>query len=94
LVREDVFQGNREFWALSDTTAVPVAASTNSSVGAAYQTNRLLIDGEIFSRDIRTSRNWHWLTGSTDSVDLSSFFYTRSGRAKGLELLTQMKRPP
>ena len=49
LVREDVFQGNREFWALSDTTAVPVAASTNSSVGAAYQTNRLLIDGEIFA---------------------------------------------
>jgi hypothetical protein len=93
LVREDVFQGNREFWALSDTTAVPVAASTNSSVGAAYQTNRLLIDGEIFSRDIKDlSQLAPRLTGSTDSVDLSSFFYTGSGRAKGLELLTQMKR--
>lgn len=93
LVREDVFQGNREFWALSDTTAVPVAASTNSSVGAAYQTNRLLIDGEVFSRDIKNlSQLAPRLTGSTDAVDLSSFFYTGSGRAKGLELLTQMKR--
>ena len=93
LVREDVFQGNREFWALSDSTTVPVAASTNSSVGAAYQTNRLLIDGEVFSRDIKDlSQLAPRLTGSTDSVDLSSFFYTGSGRAKGLELLTQMKR--
>ena len=93
LVREDVFQGNREFWALSDTTTVPVAASTNASIGAAYQTNRLLIDGEVFSRDIKDlSQLAPRLTGSTDSVDLSSFFYTGSGRAKGLELLTQMKR--
>lgn len=93
LVREDVFQGNREFWALSDSTAVPVAASTNASVGAAYQTNRLLIDGEVFSRDIKNlSQLAPRLTGSTDSVDLSSFFYTGNGRAKGLELLTQVKR--
>lgn len=93
LVREDVFQGNREFWALSDTDAVPVAASTNASVGAAYQTNRLLIDAEVFSRDIKDlSQLAPRLTGSTDSVDLSSFFYSGTGRAKGLELLTQVKR--
>ena len=93
LVREDVFQGNREFWALSDATTVPVASSTNASVGAAYQTNRLLIDGEVFSRDIKNlSQLAPRLTGSTDSVDLSSFFYTGSGRAKGVELLTQVKR--
>jgi hypothetical protein len=93
LVREDVFQGNREFWALSDTTTVPLASSTNASVGAAYQTNRLLIDGEVFSRHIKDlSQLAPRLTGSTDSVDLSSFFYTGSGRAKGIELLTQVKR--
>lgn len=93
LTREDVFQGNREFWALSDTTAVPVAASANSSVGAAYQTSRLLIDAEVFSRDIKDlSQLAPRLTGSTDSVDLSSFFYTGNGRAKGLELLTQIRR--
>jgi ferric enterobactin receptor len=93
LVREDVFQGNREFWALSDGTTVPVAASTNASVGAAYQTNRLLLDGEVFSRDIKNlSQLAPRLTGSTDSVDLSNYFYTGSGRSKGVELLAQMKR--
>lgn len=93
LVREDVFQGNREFWALSDNTTVPVAASTNASLGAAYQTNRLLLDGEVFSRDIKNlSQLAPRLTGSTDSVDLSSFFYNGSGRSKGVELLAQMKR--
>ena len=93
LVREDVFQGNREFWALSDGTTVPVAASTNASVGAAYQTNRLLPDGEVFSRDIKNlSQLAPRLTGSTDSIDLSNYFYTGSGRSKGVELLAQMKR--
>jgi hypothetical protein len=93
MVREDVFQGNREFWALSDSSTVPVASSTNASVGAAYQTNRLLLDGEVFSRDIKNlSQLAPRLTGSTDSVDLSSFFYTGSGRSKGVELLAQMKK--
>jgi ferric enterobactin receptor len=93
LVREDVFQGNREFWALADATTVPAAESTNASVGAAYQTNRLLIDGEVFSRDITNlSQLAPRLTGSTDSVDLSSFFYTGTGRANGVELLAQVKR--
>lgn len=93
LIREDVFQGNREFWALSDDTTVPVAASTNASVGAAYQTNSLLLDAEVFSRDIgNLPQLAPRLTGSTDSVDLNSFFYTGSGRSKGVELLTQMRK--
>ena len=91
LVREDVFQGNREFWALSDATAVPVAASTNSSIGAAYQTNRLLIDGEVFSRDIKDlSQLAPRLTGSTDSVD-SAASSIQEAAVQGFELLTQMR---
>lgn len=93
LIREDVFQGNREFWALSDDTTVQVAASTNASIGGAYQTTRVLLDAEVFSRDIKNlSQLAPRLTGSTDSVDLSSFFYTGSGRSRGVELLAQMKR--
>ena len=93
LIREDVFQGNREFWALSDDSTVPVASSTNAAIGAAYQTSRLLIDAEVFSRDISNlSQLAPRLTGSTSSVDLSRFFYAGSGRAKGVELLGQLKR--
>jgi hypothetical protein len=93
LVREDVFQGNREFWTLSDGTTVPVASSTNAAIGAAYQTNQLLIDGEVFSREIANlSQLAPRVTGSTDSVDLSRYFYTGTGRAKGVELLAQLKK--
>ena len=93
LIREDVFQGNREFWALSDDSAVPVASSSNVALGAAYQTGRLLIDGEAFSRKISNlTQLAPRVTGSTDSVDLSRFFYTGSGRAKGIELLAQLKQ--
>ena len=93
LTREDVFQGNREFWALSDDATVPVASSTNAAVGAAYQTNRLLIDAEVFSRKISNlSQLAPRVIGSTDSVDLSQFFYVGNGRARGVELLGQLKR--
>ena len=93
LTREDVFQGNREFWTLSDGSTVPIAESTNAAIGAAYQSSRLLIDAEVFSRKIGgLSQLAPRIVGSTDSVDLTRFFYEGNGQAKGLELLTQMKK--
>ena len=93
LTREDVFQGNREFWTLSDGSTVPIAQSTNAAIGAAYQSSRLLIDGEVFMRQIGgLSQLAPRIIGSTDSVDLTRFFYEGSGQARGLELLTQIKK--
>lgn len=90
VMREDAFQGDREFWAISDGSTIPVASSTNASAGAAYQTSRLLIDAEVFTRDIKDlSQLAPRLVGSTDPVDLNSYFQTGTGTAKGVELLGQ-----
>ena len=44
ITREDVLQGNREFWSLSDGTTVPVAEATHLIGGASYQRGDLLVD--------------------------------------------------
>jgi outer membrane receptor for ferrienterochelin and colicin len=72
LVREDVLQGNRQFWALADGTEVPVAASTNMAAGAAYETSRLLVDAEWFARDLADlSQLAPRVLGTANTVDLS-----------------------
>lgn len=92
LAREDVLQGNREFWALSDDSTVPVASSTNMAAGATYETSRLLVDAELFARDLSDlSQLAPRVLGSTEGVDLSQFFYHGEGRVRGLEALAQRK---
>jgi ferric enterobactin receptor len=92
LVREDVLQGNRDFWALADGSTIPVSSSVNTSAGAAYETNRFLADVEVFSRDVRDiSQLAPRVTGSTAGIDLSQFFYRGTGKARGLEVLAQRK---
>ena len=86
LVREDVLQGNREFWALADGATIPVSSAINTAVGGTYETGRTLFDVELFSRELRDiSQLAPRVTGSTDGVDLGQFFYTGTGRVRGLE---------
>ena len=62
-------------------------------VGAAYQTNRLLIDAEVFSRDDLQPLTAGATIDRVDGLRRSQqFFYAGSGRAKGVELLGQLKR--
>jgi ferric enterobactin receptor len=92
LVREEVFQGNREFWALSDDSTIPVAASTNMAVGATYETSRLLLDAEFFARDLSDlTQLAPRVLGSTEGVDLTQLFYRGAGHVRGLEALVQRK---
>jgi ferric enterobactin receptor len=92
LVREDVLQGNRDFWALADGSTIPVSSSVNASAGATYETNRFLTDVEVFSRDMRDiSQLAPRVTGSSGGIDLSQFFYRGTGKAHGLEVLAQRK---
>jgi ferric enterobactin receptor len=92
LTREDVLQGNREFWALSDGSTIPVSSSTNVAAGATYDTGRTLVDSEIFVRRLSNlSQLAPRVTGSSDGIDLSQFFYQGSGRVRGVEALLQRK---
>jgi len=92
LVREDVLQGNRDFWALADGSTIPVSSSVNASAGATYETQGFLADVEVFSRDMRDiSQLAPRVTGSSGGIDLSQFFYRGTGNARGLEVLAQRK---
>ena len=50
ITREDVLQGNREFWSLSDGTTVPVAEATHLIGGTSYERGDLLVDVELFTK--------------------------------------------
>ena len=54
ITREDLLQGNREFWSLANGTTVPVAQATHLIGGAAYERGGLLVDVEVFAKTCQT----------------------------------------
>ena len=92
ITREDVLQGNREFWSLSDGTTVPVAGATHVIGGASYERGDLLVDVEVFSKDLTDLTQFApRLTAASVDVDYDDFFYNGTGRAHGVELLAQRR---
>ena len=92
LVREDLLQGNREFWTIADGALVPVAGASQVSGGFAVETAGFLLDVEAYSRRLSDlSMLAPRLASSGEGLDLSQFFYDGSGRAWGVEVLGQKK---
>ena len=92
ITREDVLQGNREFWSLSDGTTVPVAEATHLIGGASYERGDLLVDVELFTKDLTDLTQFapRFATAS-DDLDYDAFFYRGTGTARGGELLVQKR---
>ena len=92
ITREDVLQGNREFWSLSDGTTVPVAAATHLIGGASYQRGDLLVDVELFTKDLTDMTQFApRFAAASDDLDYDAFFYRGTGTARGGELLVQKR---
>ena len=92
ITREDVLQGNREFWSLSDGTTVPVAEATHLIGGASYERGDLLVDVELFSKDLTELTQFApRFTAASDDLDYDAFFYRGTGTARGGELLLQKR---
>ena len=90
ITREDVLQGNREFWSLSDGTTVHVAEATHLVAGASYERGDLLFDAELFSKNLSDLTQFApRFAGASDAVDYDDFFYRGTGTARGAELLVQ-----
>ena len=92
IVREDVLQGNREFWALSDGDLIPVPESTNLVAGVSFETRDFLVDVEAF-RNEQTSLTTFAprFTPADEGIDYDDFFYRGDGETEGLEVLLQKK---
>jgi len=92
ITREDVLQGNREFWSLSDGTTVPVAEATHLIGGASYERGDLLVDLELFTKDLTDLTQFApRFAAASDDLDYDAFFYRGTGTARGGELLVQKR---
>ncbi|NOW93821.1 TonB-dependent receptor [Mucilaginibacter sp. SG564] len=95
VTRNDIANGNRNFWVLSNNNDIPVGRSRHLMGGVAYENDQFLIDVEGY---------YKWLSDLTQyNITQTGFgrgggnptvtedFYTGSGRAKGIEVLVQKK---
>ncbi len=92
ITREDVLQGDREFWSLANGTTVPVAQAMHLIGGGAYERGSLLIDVEVFTKDLSDLTQFapRFVTAS-DEIDYDDFFYHGEGTARGGEVLVQKR---
>jgi len=94
VVRENVLEGNRDFWLLADDKTIPVSSAYHYIAGISYEAPRYLVDVEVFYKPMNglseyTMRNESFRMQSTSS--LPDNFYEGSGTAKGFEVLLQKK---
>lgn len=94
VVRENVLEGNRDFWLLADDDMIPVSSAYHYIVGVSYEKPNYLIDIELFYKPMNglaeyTMRNesYRFTSGSS----LPDNFYKGKGNSKGIELLLQKK---
>lgn len=96
VVREDIQQGSRDFWILADDTSVPIGKAIHYIGGIAYETEKYLFDVEGYFKNLDglTEYSTRFVSsgfGPDRTLNYEEFFYTGTGKAKGLEFLLQKK---
>ena len=94
VVREDVSQGNRDFWLLANEDLNPVSSATHYILGASYETNGILFDIEGYRKNL-SGLSEYTLRFSNNirerSTEVSELFYEGEGYSEGIEFLVQKK---
>lgn len=90
VIREDISEGSRDFWVLSDNENLPVSSSLQFIAGAAYETSNYLFDVEGFYKilDNVTEYSLRIDAGRRD-IGYEENFFTGTGLAKGVDFLVQ-----
>ncbi len=94
VVRENILEGNRDFWLLADDETIPVSSAYHYIAGASYTTPSYLVDVECFYKPMSglaeyTMRNQ--ASNLNSGTSILNNFYEGSGTAKGFEVLLQKK---
>jgi hypothetical protein len=90
VTREDLLQGDRSFWTAADGVLVPVSSNKELITGGSYQRGPWLADVEAYTKDLSgLSIFAPRFSAAVDSIDYTSFFYTGTGRARGVDVLLQ-----
>jgi hypothetical protein len=102
VVREDVMNGNTDFWILSNGSDIPVSSSTHFNAGINYDLPNYLfsvegyykLNANISEYTLRFERRAQMFGrpgAMSGGGEVSEQFFTGSGYATGLELLAQKK---
>ncbi len=101
--REDISQGNRNFWILANGESLPVTQSKHLVLGAAYETKNYLVDIELYQKNNTgiTEYSLRFVPditaggrpGSPGSGGLSvdETFFNGNETIQGLDILVQRK---
>jgi ferric enterobactin receptor len=95
VTREDVLNGNRNFWVISNNTNIPVGQSRHYMGGISYENDQFLVDVEGYYKTL--SNLTHYSIQQTGggpgggAVSVEQDFNNGSGFAKGIEILVQKK---
>lgn len=92
VVREDILQGSRDFWALADNNKLPVASSVQLIAGASWENDDWLVDVEAYHKRLMGLSEYSLrFQVRPGSLSYSENFFEGTGYAKGLDFLVQKK---
>lgn len=93
VIREDITQGSRDFWVLSDNENLPVSSSLQYIAGISHETKNYLFDIEGFYKKLDNVTEYSLrLERSREGVNYGENFFTGTGQSKGIDFLAQKKQ--
>ena len=87
---EDVLEGSRDFWVLSDSV-LPPSFAEHFLGGISYETSSFLIDLEAYYKDLDGVTQFSTRSRRRPGQAFNELFFSGTGVAKGVELLVQKK---
>ncbi|WP_020606233.1 TonB-dependent receptor [Spirosoma spitsbergense] len=93
VTREDISQGNRNFWLLANNDYLPVGSAVHFLGGASYETAGYLFDVEAYAKNLTGVTEYTLRFASQIGRGLlpTETFYTGTGTVRGIDFLVQKK---
>lgn len=89
--REDLLNGNRNFWILSNANTLPVTKSIHQILGVSYSIKKFLLDVEFY-RKLNTGiteYSLRFVPVVNNNVSLSEIFFNGTETISGVDILAQ-----
>jgi len=90
ITNENVLEGNRDFWVLSNEQLPPTVAR-HQILGASYENRDYLFDVEAYYKDLDNVAEFSQRFRRSPEDPVENLFFVGTGYAKGIEFLAQKK---
>lgn len=92
VINDNITEGARDFWLLSDGQDVKVSNATHYIAGISYEDNGWLFDVEGYYKELENLSEFSLRFRRGVDFDANELFFTGDGVAKGVEFLAQKKQ--